>query len=42
MSYDIGNLGLKGGGKKRTWRYVGVVVVVVVVVIVALFLANVI
>ena len=42
MSYDIGNLGLKGGAKKRTWLYVGVAVVVIVVVVAALFLANVI
>ncbi len=41
MSYDIGNLGLKGGEKKRTWLYVGVAVVVIVVVVVALFLAKV-
>jgi uncharacterized membrane protein YidH (DUF202 family) len=42
MSYDIGNLGLSGGQKKRTWLYVGVAVVVIVVVVVALFLARVI
>jgi uncharacterized membrane protein YidH (DUF202 family) len=42
MSYDIGNLGLKGGGKSRTWLYVGVAVVVIVVVVVALFLTKVI
>ncbi len=40
MSYDIGNLGLKGGSKRRTWLYVGVVVVVIVVVAVALFVAG--
>ncbi len=40
MSYDIGNLGLKGGSKKRTWLYVGVVVIVIVVVVAALFLAG--
>ncbi len=41
MSYDIGNLGLSGGQKKkRTWLYVGVAVVVIIVVIVALFLAG--
>ncbi|HYM39868.1 MAG TPA: hypothetical protein VEY12_06965 [Thermoplasmata archaeon] len=42
MSYDIGNLGLKGGSKKHTALYVGVAVVVIVVVVIALFLANVI
>jgi uncharacterized membrane protein YidH (DUF202 family) len=42
MSYDIGNLGLGGSGKKRTWLYVGVAAVVIVVVVVALFLAGVI
>jgi len=42
MSYDIGNLGLKGGEKKKTWLYVGIAAVVIVVVVVALFLANVI
>ncbi len=41
MSYDIGNLGLKGGNKKRTWLYVGVAVVVVIIVVVAvLFLGG--
>ncbi len=42
MSYDIGNLGLKGGAKRRTWLYIGVAVVVIVVVVVALFLAGII
>ncbi len=42
MSYDIGNLGLKGSEKKRTWLYVGVAVVIVVVVVAALFLTGVI
>ena len=42
MSYDIGNLGLKGGGKSRTLLYVGVAVVVIIVVVAALFLTNVI
>ena len=42
MSYDIGNLGLSGGQKKRTWLYVGVAVVVIVVGVVALFLAGII
>lgn len=42
MSYDIGNLGLRGGEKKRTWLYVGVAVVVIIVVVAALFLARVI
>ncbi len=42
MSYDIGNLGLKGGEKKRTWLYAVVaVVVIVVVVVVALFVTGV-
>lgn len=40
MSYDIGNLGLKGGEKKRTWLYVGVAVVVIVIVVVALYFAG--
>ncbi len=35
MSYDIGNLGLKTGGKGKTWLYVAVVVVVLVVLVVA-------
>ena len=35
MSYDIGNLGLKGGEKKRTGLYIGIAVVVVIVVVVA-------
>ena len=42
MSYDIGNLGLKGDGKKRTWLYAGVAVVVIVVVVAVLFLAKII
>ncbi len=42
MSYDIGNLGLKSGGKKRTYLYVGVAVVVIIVIVAALFLTNVI
>lgn len=42
MSYDIGNLGLKGSDKKKTWLYVGVAAVVIVVVVVALFVAHVI
>ena len=42
MSYDIGNLGLKGGSKRRMYLYVGVAVVVIVVVIVALFVTRVI
>lgn len=42
MSYDIGNLGLRGGSKKRTWIYVAVAVVVVVVVVAVLFVAKVI
>ncbi len=42
MSYDIGNLGLKGGEKKRTWLYAGVAVVVIVVVVAALFLTHII
>jgi len=32
MSYDIGNLGLKGGERKKTWVYVAAAVVVIVVV----------
>ncbi len=42
MSYDIGNLGLKGGEKKKTGLYIGiaVVVVVIVVVVAALFLLG--
>ncbi len=40
MSYDIGNLGLKGGSKRKTYLYVGVAVVVIVVVIAALFLTG--
>ncbi|HLE55203.1 MAG TPA: hypothetical protein VI999_08200 [Thermoplasmata archaeon] len=39
MSYDIGNLGLKSGGKKKTWLYVGIVAVVIVVAVVATKLA---
>ena len=42
MSYDIGNLGLKGGSKRKTYLYVGVAVIVIVVVIAALFLTHVI
>ena len=42
MSYDIGNLGLKGGSKRRTWLYVGVAVIVIVVIVAALFLAHII
>ncbi len=40
MSYDIGNLGLKSGGKKKTWIYVAIVIVVIVVVVVATKLAS--
>lgn len=40
MSYDIGNLGLKGGSKRKTYLYVGVAVVVIVVVVAALFLTG--
>lgn len=41
MSYDIGNLGLKGGSKRKTYLYVGVAVVIVIVVVVAaLFLTH--
>ncbi len=40
MSYDIGNLGLKGGSNKRTYLYVGVAVIVIVVVVAALFLTH--
>ena len=40
MSYDIGNLGLKGGNKKRTWLYVAVAVVVIVVIVVAVVLLR--
>ncbi len=40
MSYDIGNLGLKGGSKRKTYLYVGVAVIVIVVVVAALFLAG--
>ncbi len=43
MSYDIGNLGLKGEKKKRTPLYVGIgVVVVIIVIVAALFLTHVI
>ena len=42
MSYDIGNLGLKGGSNRRkTYLYVGIAVVLVVVVVAALFLTHV-
>jgi hypothetical protein len=40
MSYDIGNLGLKGGGSRKTYLYVGIAVVVIIVVVAALFLTN--
>ncbi len=40
MSYDIGNLGLKGGSKRKTYLYVGVAVIVIVVIVAALFLAG--
>ncbi len=42
MSYDIGNLGLKGGEKKKTRLYIGIaaVVIVIVIVVAALFLLN--
>ncbi len=42
MSYDIGNLGLKGEKKKRTPLYVGIGVVVIIVIVAALFLTHVI
>ncbi len=42
MSYDIGNLGLKGGAKRRTWLYVGVAAIVIVVIVVVLFVTKVI
>jgi hypothetical protein len=44
MSYDIGNLGLRSGEKKkRTPLYIGIgVVVIVIVVVAALFLTHVI
>lgn len=34
MSYDIGNLGLRGGRKKRTGLYIGIAVVVVIIIVV--------
>lgn len=40
MSYDIGNLGLKSGEKKKTWLYVAIAVVVIVVVVAATKLAG--
>lgn len=42
MSYDIGNLGLRSGEKKkRTPLYIGIGVVVVIIVVVAvLFLTK--
>ncbi len=40
MSYDIGNLGLKSGEKKRAWLYVAIIVVVIVVVVVATKVAS--
>ncbi len=40
MSYDLGNLGLKSGEKKKTWLYVAIVIVVIVVVVVATKLAS--
>lgn len=43
MSYDIGNLGLRSGEKKRTPLYIGIgVVVVIIVIVAALFLTGVI
>lgn len=42
MSYDIGNLGLKGEKKKRTPLYIGIGVVIVIIVVAALFLTKVI
>lgn len=43
MSYDIGNLGLKGGEKKKTTLFIGIgVVIVVIVVVAALFLLGII
>ncbi len=41
MSYDIGNLGLKGGSNRRkSYLYVAVAVIVIVVVVAALFLTR--
>ncbi|HEY7589143.1 MAG TPA: hypothetical protein VIB49_10425 [Thermoplasmata archaeon] len=40
MSYDIGNLGLRSGEKKRTWLYVTIAVVVIVIIVVATKLLN--
>ncbi len=40
MSYDIGNLGLKSGDKKKTWLYVAIVVLIIVVVVAGTKLAG--
>lgn len=40
MSYDIGNLGLKGEKKSRTWLYVVVIVVVIVAIVAGTKLAG--